>query len=74
MTKITIPKDEDVLLYYKMRKADSGWRVIDVLMNGTVSEIALRRSDFSSILKRDGFDELAAAVERKIADLKAKSS
>ena len=42
-------------------------RIIDVYMNGTVSEIALRRSEFSAVLERDGFDALLAELESKIA-------
>jgi hypothetical protein len=36
-----------------------------------VSELALRRSDFTAILERDGFPALVKSVEAKIADLQA---
>jgi phospholipid transport system substrate-binding protein len=73
LTKIVIPKDEDVQLNYRMRMTDAGWRVIDVYLDGTVSELALRRSEYSTALKREGFDELVASIETKIEDLKAKA-
>jgi hypothetical protein len=37
-----------------------------------VSELALRRSEYSSALKRNGFEQLVASVETKIEDLKSK--
>jgi phospholipid transport system substrate-binding protein len=72
LTKIAIPEDEDVQLNYRLRKTDAGWKVIDVYLNGTVSELALRRSEYSTALKREGFDELIASIETKIEDMKAK--
>jgi len=71
-TKITVPDDEDVELNYRVVQKDGGWKVIDVFLNGKVSELALRRSEYASALKRDGFEQLVASVETKIADLKSK--
>jgi hypothetical protein len=34
-----------------------------------VSELALRRSEYSSLIKREGFDSLLVALNEKIADL-----
>ena len=36
-----------------------------------MSELALRRSEYSSALKREGFASLLESVEAKIMDLKA---
>ena len=71
MTKIVIPDDEDVQLNYRVINRDGVWRVIDVYLNGTVSELALRRSEYSSALKREGFEQLVASIENKIEDLKS---
>jgi phospholipid transport system substrate-binding protein len=72
LTKILVPSDEDVQLNYRLIGTASGWRIIDVYLNGTVSELALRRSEYSATLKRDGFDKLTAAVDDKIAELSKK--
>jgi phospholipid transport system substrate-binding protein len=61
-------KDEDVHLDYRLRSTPAGFRVIDVYLSGTVSELALRRSEYTSLFERDGFDALVSALERKIAD------
>ena len=72
LTKIIVPNEDDVQLNYRLLENDGQWRVIDVYLNGTVSELALRRSEYASALKREGFEELVAAIETKIADIEAK--
>ena len=69
LTRLVIPGEEDVQLNYRLRQTEDGWRIIDVYLNGTISELALRRSDFASTLKRGGFAKLAAAIDQKIDDL-----
>jgi phospholipid transport system substrate-binding protein len=60
--------DEDVHLDYRLRPTPAGFRVIDVYLSGTVSELALRRAEYTSVLERDGFEALVTALERKVAD------
>jgi phospholipid transport system substrate-binding protein len=67
------PTDKNVELNYRMRQRGGRWRVIDVYLDGTVSELALRRSEFSSIVKNDDFDALIAAIDEKIAKLASDS-
>ena len=74
LTKIVIPNEDDVALNYRVIKRDGIWKVIDVFLNGTVSELALRRSEYSSTLKRDGFQPLINSIESKIEDLKKDGS
>jgi phospholipid transport system substrate-binding protein len=47
---------------YRMRQADGNWKVVDVYLNGFVSELATRRSDFGSTLASGG----ATALIQKI--------
>jgi phospholipid transport system substrate-binding protein len=70
-TRVTNPGEEDVELTYRLRETDRGWKIIDVYLKGTVSELALRRSEYSSVLERDGFAALVSSVDAKIADLAA---
>jgi phospholipid transport system substrate-binding protein len=63
-------KGEIVQLNYRLRPdKDGGWRIIDVLLNGTISELALRRSEYSSLIQREGFAALMAALNERIDDL-----
>lgn len=70
-TRLFDPGHEDVDLNYRLRKGPAGWRIIDVYMQGTVSELALRRSDYTAVLDRQGFDALLATAEAKVADAAA---
>jgi len=74
MTRLIVPGDEDVAFNYRLQERDGQWRIIDIYLKGTVSELALRRSDFASILKREGFEQLTLAVDKKIAKLRKKGS
>ena len=70
-TKVISPGVDDVVLTYRLQNANGGWRIIDVFLKGTVSELALRRADYSSVLQREGFAALTNVVRGKIADLAA---
>lgn len=72
LTKIVVPDGEDVQLNYRVIERGGDWKIIDVYLNGTVSELALRRSEYASALKREGFDSLMASIEDKIEDLREK--
>jgi phospholipid transport system substrate-binding protein len=65
-TRLVRPDDEPVHLNYRLRKDGDGWRVIDIYLNGTVSEVALRRSEYAAVLERSGFEALVAELETKI--------
>lgn len=68
-TRINHPQGEPIEMSYRLRRTDAGWRIIDVYLKGTVSELALRRSDYRGVLERDGFEGLVKAMQAKIADL-----
>lgn len=68
-SRLVNPKDDDVELNYRMRQVDGKWKIVDVYLDGTVSELALRRSEFSSIVKRENFDALIEAIDAKTAKL-----
>ena len=63
------PEGDDVTLDYRLRQVDGSWRIIDVYFNGTVSELALRRSEYSSLIKRQGFEALLVALDDKIESI-----
>jgi phospholipid transport system substrate-binding protein len=68
-SKLIDPTDENVELNYRMHLTPAGWQIIDVYLDGTVSELALRRSEFAGIVKRENFGALITALNEKIAKL-----
>ena len=61
-TQLTSPGKTPVPFLYRMDDAHGGWKVDDVLLNGYVSEVATKRSDFAATLKSGG----AAALAQKL--------
>jgi phospholipid transport system substrate-binding protein len=62
---------EPVALNYLMRQdSDGAWKAIDVYLDGTISQLAARRSEFVSVLQRSGADGLVQLIERRAAALR----
>ncbi len=68
-TQIVSPGDDPVDLTYVMKKIENRWRIGDVLLDNTISELAVRRSEYRRVLKRDGIDGLIAILEAKTRNL-----
>jgi phospholipid transport system substrate-binding protein len=68
-SRLVDPGGEATQLNYRLRSVDGKWKIIDVYLNGTVSELALRRSEYSSLIQREGIDSLLAALDQKITNL-----
>lgn len=66
-TKLVRPNDDPVQLDYLMRPTGADWRIEDVYLSGTISELATRRSEFTSVLDRGGPQALVEALRKKAA-------
>lgn len=64
-TLLELPEDKDVRLDYMLKKNAGNWQIINIIANG-VSELALKRSEYSSVLKLQGFEVLIAKISKKI--------
>ena len=64
-SQIVKANGEPVRVDYMMRKNGDAWLISDVYLDGAISEVATRRSEFASILKNEGIDGLIAALNRK---------
>lgn len=73
-TRIIKASGEPVRLNYLMRQQGGRWRALDVFFNSTISEIAVRRSEFVSIIGRSGFDGLLASLAERVQRLEAGSA
>jgi len=63
------PSDETHVLDYVMRQGPQGWQAVDVLMDGTISRVAVQRSDFRDLLAHGGAVALAKSLQEKTANL-----
>ena len=59
--------------YYTRTDNPNGdsWLVADIYVDGAISEVATRRSEFAAIMKKEGIDGLIAALNRKVDILTA---
>jgi len=58
-----------IVLDYVMRRFPAGWQAVDVLTDGSISRVAVQRSDFRGLLAGGGVPALAAGLEHKVASL-----
>jgi phospholipid transport system substrate-binding protein len=52
-----------------MRQEGSSWKAVDVLADGSISRVAVQRSDFRRLISRGGAQALIDSLNQKIADL-----
>jgi phospholipid transport system substrate-binding protein len=64
-TRIILGSGEPVALNYLVRSSGADWRIVDVYLSGTISELATRRSEFASILKSGGADALVKSLRER---------
>jgi phospholipid transport system substrate-binding protein len=70
-TMLIDPGGENTALDYRLHQTPKGPKVIDIYLKGTVSQLALQRSDFTSVLERGGLDALTTTIRGKVDDLAA---
>ena len=68
-TEIIRPNKSPVEIDYVMRPMVEGWKAVDILSDGTVSQVAVQRSDFAELLASGGAPALRAGLERKVTTL-----
>jgi phospholipid transport system substrate-binding protein len=72
-SRIVKSNGEPVNINYLMRDNGGQWQIADVYLDGTISELATRRSEFADILRRSGIDGLIQALNTK-ADVLTRAS
>ncbi|MEZ5647648.1 MAG: ABC transporter substrate-binding protein [Alphaproteobacteria bacterium] len=69
-TTIGKPGDDPVeIVYLMMQDSEQNWRVVDVFLKGTISQLAEKRSQYVAVLDRQGFQGLITALEAKLKEL-----
>ena len=73
-SQIVKSNGEPVNINYLMRNNGGIWQIADVYLDGTISELATRRSEFASILRAGGINGLIQALNTKASTLTARAS
>jgi len=64
-SQIVKTNGELVTVNYMMHHNGNSWLISDIYLDGAISEVATRHSEFAAILKSQGIDGLIAALNRK---------
>jgi phospholipid transport system substrate-binding protein len=62
---------DPVELDYVVHSTPHGWQITDVLLNGTISQVALHNSDFASLVSSGDASRLITALQAKVAALQS---
>lgn len=68
-TAIESPDEDPIPLTYVLKELDGEWRIVDVLLDKSISELAVRRSEFSAILRQHGAAGLISTLNEKSDEL-----
>ena len=68
-TTLVPTSGDTVRIDYVMRQDGAAWKVADVLLDGTISRVAVQRSDFRGVMAQGGAPALIASLERKVVDM-----
>jgi len=65
-TKIGNPNDPDPTeVTYVTAKIQGRWWIIDVIVAGGISEVKVRKNEFSAVLQKGGLDELISVLNAR---------
>lgn len=70
-SQIIKPNGQPVNINYLMRQNGGIWQIADVYLDGTISELATRRSEFAAILRTRGITGLIETLNTKANTLSA---
>lgn len=69
-TQITPKGGKPVRIDYVMHPSGDGWQAVDVLLDGSISRVAVQRSDFRALLGNSGNAEpLIQSLQKKVQTL-----
>ena len=64
-----VTSSQTVVFIYRLRQFGANWKIIDILLDGSISQLSVYRSDFAATVKAGG----AAALVKKIDALADKA-
>ena len=68
-TQLVNPAGDATRIDYVMRQNDGSWKAVDVLLEGSISRVAVQRSDFRTLVGSGDGSALIASLQKKITDL-----
>jgi phospholipid transport system substrate-binding protein len=69
-TRLNRTDGPPVPITYVMTERDGEWRIVDVLLDKSISELAVRRSEYNQVLRTSGTEGLSETLDEKAAQLR----
>jgi phospholipid transport system substrate-binding protein len=63
----TAPKEKPIKFEYVLGELNGQWQIINIIVDG-ISDLALKKAQYTSVIDREGFDSLLNKLTQKIAD------
>lgn len=70
-TSLIQPEGSPVKLIYRVRKFGDSWRIIDVLLDGSISQLLKRRGEYRRVLAEEGLSGLTKLLNQKADEMLA---
>jgi phospholipid transport system substrate-binding protein len=64
---LTAPKEKPIKFEYIVSEFNGQWQIINIIVDG-ISDLALKKAQYTSVIDREGFDSLLSKLTQKIAD------
>ena len=64
---LVAPKEKPIRFEYLVGQFNGSWRIINIVVDG-ISDLALKKAQYTSVMDREGFDALLAKLTQKISD------
>ena len=68
-SKLVPGSGDPVELDYLMRRTGGTWKIVDVYLSGTISQLAAQRSEFTAVLRKGGAAALIQSLHEKAVQL-----
>jgi len=59
---LLVAKDQSVSFIYRVRQFGGEWKIIDILLDGSISQLSVYRSDFAATVKAGGPQSLVKKI------------
>ncbi|MEI6353378.1 MAG: ABC transporter substrate-binding protein [Methylococcus sp.] len=64
---LVAPKEKPIRFEYVVGQLNGSWRIINIVVDG-ISDLAIKKAQYTSVMDREGFDALLAKLAQKISD------
>lgn len=70
---LVAPNEKPIKFEYVMNQFGGQWHIINIVVDG-ISDLALKKAQYTSVIDREGFDSLLNKLSQKIADYSSNNS